>query len=121
MAAAAHRSLQLVQAEPQLRERLLANIQRFRAGAAQRGLPIGESATAIQPMVIGDEPRTLALSSALFEAGYWVAAIRPPTVPVGTARLRLTLCAAHTPAQIEGLLEALGTAWRRCQSRAAAA
>ena len=121
MAAAASQSLRILQAEPQRRAHLRELIQRFRHGAAQLGLPLSGSGTAIQPLVIGDEPRTLALSAALFEAGYWVAAIRPPTVPTGTARLRITFSAAHTPAQVDGLLVALAVGWQRCQALAVAA
>ncbi|MFP5305429.1 MAG: aminotransferase class I/II-fold pyridoxal phosphate-dependent enzyme, partial [Gammaproteobacteria bacterium] len=67
----------------------------------------GESATPIQPLIVGPEAPTLALSRKLFDAGFWVAAIRPPTVPRGTSRLRITLSAAHTPTQVDGLVEAL--------------
>ncbi len=65
------------------------------------------SETAIQPLVVGEEARALALSRHLYERGYWVAAIRPPTVPRGTSRLRITVSAAHSDAQIDGLLEAI--------------
>jgi 8-amino-7-oxononanoate synthase len=107
IAAAARAALRIVQAEPQRREALHANIRRFRRGAAQLGLPLGDSATPIQPLVLGAAERALALSRYLYECGYWVAAIRPPTVPRGTSRLRITLSAAHTAQQIDGLLEAL--------------
>jgi 8-amino-7-oxononanoate synthase len=63
--------------------------------------------TPIQPVIVHDDARALRLSRALMDRGYWVAAIRPPTVPRGTARLRITLSAAHAPAQIDGLLDAL--------------
>lgn len=121
MAAAASESLRILQAEPQRRAHLRALIQQFRQGAAELGLPLPASDTAIQPLIIGDEPRALALSTALFEAGFWVAAIRPPTVPAGTARLRITFSAAHTSAQVDGLLAALAAGWQRCQSLAVAA
>lgn len=107
IAAAARAALKIVQAEPQRRQQLLTNIAQFRAGAAQRGITLKPSATAIQPLVIGDEKKTLDLSTYLFERGLWVAAIRPPTVPVGTSRLRITLSAAHTAVQIERLLDGL--------------
>ena len=65
------------------------------------------SETAIQPLLIGDNRQTLALSEALRARGIWVAAIRPPTVPQGTARLRITLSAAHSAADVERLIGAL--------------
>ncbi len=68
------------------------------------------SRTGIQALVIGDNAKTLAVSASLLEQGYWVPAIRPPTVPAGTARLRISLSAAHTDAHIAGLLNALATA-----------
>lgn len=109
IAAAAHRALRIVREEPQHRERLLANVRRFRAGARQLGIPLSDSETPIQPLVLGQEQRALDLSQALFDRGYWVAAIRPPTVPHGTSRLRITFSAAHTAEQIDGLLEGLAT------------
>ena len=90
-----------------LRARLQASIARFRAGAAARGLPLLPSSTAIQPLLVGGNADALALSAALEACGYWVTAIRPPTVPEGSARLRIALSALHEPAQIDGLLEAL--------------
>lgn len=107
IAAAARVALHIVQAEPQRRQQLQANVRRFREGAAQRGIALKESSTAIQPLIVGDEKKALALSAYLFERGVWVAAIRPPTVPAGTSRLRITVSAAHTDAHIERLLEAL--------------
>jgi 8-amino-7-oxononanoate synthase len=61
--------------------------------------------------MIGDETRALALSAALQAQGFLISAIRPPTVPVGTSRLRITLSAAHSEAQVDALLEALASAW----------
>lgn len=107
IAAAARAALKIVQTEPQRRAQLFANIKRLRDGAAQLGIPLGASTTAIQPLIVGDEGRALALSRHLYERGLWVAAIRPPTVPKGTSRLRITLSAAHTAAQIDQLLSAL--------------
>lgn len=112
LAAAAREALRIVQAEPQRQMQLHANIARLRTGAARLGIPLGASQTPIQPLILGDEARTLAVSAALFERGYWVAAIRPPTVPAGTARLRITLSAAHTPQQVDGLLSALAESLR---------
>jgi 8-amino-7-oxononanoate synthase len=112
LAAAAREALRIVQAEPERRARLAENVRRLRAGAAQLGVALGASATPIQPLVLGDERRVLAVSAALLERGFWVAAIRPPTVPRGTARLRITLSAAHAPAQVDALVEALAAALR---------
>jgi 8-amino-7-oxononanoate synthase len=109
LAAAARAALRIVRAEPERRARLFENIRRFRRGAEQSGIGIGPCPvpTPIQPLILGSEQRALALSAYLYERGYWVAAIRPPTVPPGTSRLRITLSAAHTPTQIDGLLAML--------------
>ena len=107
IAAAARSALKIVHAEPQRRQQLHDNIARFRAGATQRRIALSPSTTAIQPLIIGDAKKALGLSAYLFERGLWVAAIRPPTVPVGTSRLRITLSAAHTAVQIERLLDGL--------------
>ncbi|MEM1411021.1 MAG: 8-amino-7-oxononanoate synthase [Pseudomonadota bacterium] len=106
-ARAAHRALHRIRTEAALRDRLQEHIQTFRSGAAQRGIPLLPSATPIQPLLIGDERDALAVSAALETQGYLVTAIRPPTVPAGTSRLRMTLSAGHEPAQVHGLLEAL--------------
>ncbi|MEW6169803.1 MAG: 8-amino-7-oxononanoate synthase [Pseudomonadota bacterium] len=112
IAAAARAALRIVAGDEgaALRRRLFANVARFRSGCAQLGIALGESTTPIQPLIIGPEAPTLALSRTLFEAGFWVAAIRPPTVPRGTSRLRITLSAAHSDEQVDRLVEALGTA-----------
>jgi 8-amino-7-oxononanoate synthase len=117
IAAATRTALALACAEPWRRERLTALIARFRAGCAREGLPLGDSTTPIQPILIGDAPRTVAASAALRDAGYWVSAIRAPTVPPGTERLRVTLSAAHTEAQVEGLVAALAAALDRIAKR----
>ena len=107
IAAAARAALRIVQAEPQRRAQLHENIRRLREGAVQLGIPLSDSMTAIQPLIVGDESRALALSRRLYERGLWVAAIRPPTVPKGTSRLRITLSATHTATQIDQLLATL--------------
>ncbi len=112
IAAAARRGLQLVQQEPERRAALFANIRRFRNGAQALGIPLMDSQTPIQPLVLGDAVRALRLSQTLFEQGFWVAAIRPPTVPPNTSRLRLTLSATHRPEQIDALLGALAEGLR---------
>lgn len=107
VAAATRASLQLLQNETWRREHLQRLIQQFRQGAASLGLSLMDSASPIQPLVIGSEARALTICSALEERGFWVPAIRPPTVPAGTARLRITLSAEHTAEQVSGLLDAL--------------
>jgi len=100
-------ALQQIQQGEALRTRLRQNIARFRAGAAQLPWQLFASESAIQPLIVGDNRAALALSQQLEQAGCWVSAIRPPTVPPGTARLRITLTAAHQPDDIDHLLEAL--------------
>ena len=107
LACATLRSLQLLRSEHWRREHLASLIAQFRQGAQQLGLTLMESFTPIQPILIGDAGRALQLSRLLRERGLLVTAIRPPTVPAGSARLRVTLSAAHTGAQVEQLLDAL--------------
>ena len=103
-------SLQLVREEHWRRDHLAGLISRFRAGVSALGLELMDSPTPIQPIVVGSSERALALSAALRARGLLVTAIRPPTVPQGTARLRVTLSAAHTEQQVDRLLYALGQA-----------
>jgi 8-amino-7-oxononanoate synthase len=110
VAAATRRALRIVREEPWRRESLQDRIAQFREGAGRRGLAVSPSTTPIQPLILGTESAALTASHRLAEAGYRVTAIRPPTVPVGTARLRITLSAAHTAQQVEGLLAALEAA-----------
>ncbi|CAM3645645.1 8-amino-7-oxononanoate synthase [Pseudomonas wadenswilerensis] len=107
LACATLRSLELLRSEHWRREHLAALIQQFRSGAEQIGLQLMDSFTPIQPILIGDSARALRLSQMLRERGLLVTAIRPPTVPTGSARLRVTLSAAHSPAQVQLLLNAL--------------
>ena len=95
-----------------LRAQLSRNIAQLRHGIDQLNLPFTllPSRTGIQALVIGDNAQTLKISAGLMDQGYWVPAIRPPTVAVGSARLRISLSAAHTPAHIDGLLGALAKA-----------
>jgi 8-amino-7-oxononanoate synthase len=110
VAAATRASLQLLQEEGWRREHLQALVQQFRAGAAERGLTLMDSISPIQPIMLGSEKAALAVCQALEARGFWVPAIRPPTVPVGTARLRVTLSAEHTAEHVESLLNALSDA-----------
>jgi len=109
VAAATRTSLQLVQQEPERREHLNKLIAQFRSGAQQLGLTLMDSPTAIQPILIGDDAETLSWSRELENAGLLVTAIRPPTVPKGSARLRVTLSASHTADQVDRLLGTLAT------------
>ncbi|WP_245832290.1 8-amino-7-oxononanoate synthase [Oceanospirillum sanctuarii] len=109
VAAATRTSLQLVQQEPERREHLNKLIAQFRSGAQQVGLALMDSPTAIQPILIGDDAETLSWSRELENAGLLVTAIRPPTVPKGSARLRVTLSASHTADQVDRLLATLAT------------
>ncbi|MBV7561347.1 8-amino-7-oxononanoate synthase [Pseudomonas sp. sia0905] len=111
LACATLKSLELLRSEHWRREHLAALIAHFRQGAANIGLTLMASDTAIQPILIGDSGRAMALSQALRERGMLVTAIRPPTVPAGSARLRVTLSAAHELAQVDQLLDALEQCW----------
>ncbi|MBL5897635.1 8-amino-7-oxononanoate synthase [Lelliottia amnigena] len=91
----------------QRRQTLAALIQRFRAGARELPYQTTDSHSAIQPLIVGENSRALALAEQLRARNLWVTAIRPPTVPAGTARLRLTLTAAHQTQDIDNVLEAL--------------
>ncbi|MCC7257769.1 MAG: 8-amino-7-oxononanoate synthase [Gammaproteobacteria bacterium] len=112
LAVATLASLHLAATESWRREALMARVAQFRAGAAALGLALAPSPSPIQPLIVGESERALALSAALAERGVWVSAIRPPTVPPGTARLRVTLSAAHEGADVDRLLEALAGAHR---------
>ncbi|HET7176975.1 MAG TPA: 8-amino-7-oxononanoate synthase [Gammaproteobacteria bacterium] len=112
LAEAGRAALKLMHAESWRREKLKALIVRFREGAAQLDIELLPSVTAIQPLLVGESADALMLSRKLKEQGVLVAAIRPPTVPAGTARLRITLTAAHEEAHVDRLLDALKTASR---------
>lgn len=111
VACATLKSLELLRTESWRREHLNKLVARFREGAAAIGLTLMDSATPIQPILIGDSARALRLSALLRARGLLVTAIRPPTVPAGSARLRVTLSAAHSEAQLELLLHALAECW----------
>lgn len=107
LAAAALTAVRVAREEDWRREKLAALIARFREGAGQLGLPLMPSPTAIQPLLLGEAQATLDAAQALEAQGFLVGAIRPPTVPQGKARLRITLSAAHEEEHIDRLLEAL--------------
>lgn len=107
IAAATRVSLHLLQTESWRREHLQKLIAYFRNGAKKIGLHLTNSTTPIQPIIIGDEKKALQISDALAKRGILIIAIRPPTVAIGSSRLRITFSAEHTLAQIDDLLNAL--------------
>ncbi len=107
VAAATRASLRLIQTEHWRREQLNKLIAHFRAGAQVLNLQLMESASPIQPVVIGDEANALLISQKLAERGILIIAIRPPTVAAGSSRLRITFSAQHSIAQVDQLLSAL--------------
>lgn len=111
LAAAAGESLDIIQGEPQRRAQLACLIGHLRAGACAQGLELLPSATAIQPLVVGAADEALCLAEQLRDDGLLVVAIRPPTVPAGSARLRISLSAAHEVGDIDYLLQALNRRW----------
>lgn len=115
VAAAARSALRIAQQETWRRERALALTARFRAAAREAGVPLADSVTPIQPIPLASASAALAAQRALLEAGFWVVAIRSPTVPAGAERLRITLTAAHDESQVDALVESLG---RICAPRA---
>ena len=107
VAEASRASLRLLQSEGWRREKLQSLIKQFRGGAQQLGLQLMDSKTPIQPLLIGDNANAMAMSAALKQQGILITAIRPPTVPDGTARLRITFSADHSEADVVQLLNAL--------------
>ena len=111
LARALQASLQVIEHEPALRQQLQARIEQLRAGLepllSRTGWRLLPSHTAVQALVIGSNEAALGLMEGLRQRGLWVPAIRPPTVPAGTARLRIALSAAHTEADVNQLLAAL--------------
>ena len=108
MAAVAIAALDLVEREPQGRRQLLDRARALRAGLSAQGWPSGDSASQIIPLIVGKTARAVELSDALAEKGFYVPAIRPPTVPDGEACLRISLTTGHTEEMIEELLDVLG-------------
>ena len=105
--AAAREALRLVQSEPWRRERLQANAERLRWRLAGHGISSEPSTTHIVPVVIGDNPRTMAVCERLLERGFYAQGIRHPSVPEGTARLRITPMATHPVEAIDTLADAV--------------
>ncbi|MGI9180343.1 MAG: 8-amino-7-oxononanoate synthase [Longimicrobiaceae bacterium] len=108
LAAGALTALRVVEAEPERRQRLQANVQRMHAGMWAEGLEVpADLAGHIAPVRIGGAREVVQVGAGLAERGFWVGAVRPPTVPEGTSRLRITLSSAHTAEQIDALIDAL--------------
>ena len=107
IAAATLASLKILREETWRREKLTSLIAQFRRGAEQIGLQLMDSSTPIQPVVVNDDQKVMQISAALREQGFLVGAIRPPTVPVGSGRLRITFSADHSEEQVDQLLAAL--------------
>lgn len=106
-AASTSTALILLDSEAWRRDQLQSNIQYFRQCAEQANLPLMNSQTAIQPIVLGDNQKAITASEKLWNKNIMVSAIRPPTVPDGSARLRITLCADHTHQHIDQLIDGL--------------
>lgn len=108
VAHATRTSLRLAQEESWRRAQLQTLIARFRDGARALNVTLMDSFTPIQPLLVGDTMRAVQISEALYEQGILISAIRPPTVPEGSARLRITFTANHTEQHVDRLLETLG-------------
>jgi len=118
VAAATRASLKLVINESWRREQLNTHIQYFKRACLEIGVELMPSDTAIQPINVGSDSRALQLSEFLFEHGFWVSAIRPPTVPEGSARLRLTLSAMHDRKHIDTLISVLSDGLKKLDTQA---
>jgi 8-amino-7-oxononanoate synthase len=106
-------SLKIVIAENWRRDKLQKLAERFRLGVKQLGFQLMASSSPIQPIIIGDSQRAVDISNTLLNAGFLVSAIRPPTVPQGSARLRVTFSALHDELHVDLLLDALDKATTR--------
>lgn len=107
LCAAAIKSLEIIQAQPQRRQKLLGLAGKMRQRLTGLGLDCGDSASQIIPIILGSEEKTVQASQSLLDAGFYVAAIRPPTVPKGASRLRVSMSALHDESMIEEFLKAL--------------
>ena len=116
VASATRISLKILQRETWRREKLNLLIEHFRSGAKELGLELMDSITPIQPVLLGDDALTLKVGEQLRRKGFLVGAIRSPTVPVGTSRLRITLCAEHSEQEVDSLLEAIDKTLAECRN-----
>lgn len=113
VAAASCAALDVIRDEPERRDNLRSLIRHFRRGAAARGVTVMDSHTPIQPVLIGSERKTMEVAKHLADSGIWVGAIRPPTVPEASSRLRISLNADHREGEIDFLLDAVAEALER--------
>jgi len=100
-------SLEIIKNEPQRRDHLNELIEYFHKCCSQNNIVTTDSNTAIQPIMVGDSKTALKISAQLLRAGILVPAIRPPTVPANSARLRITFCANHTKSHVDQLISEL--------------
>jgi 8-amino-7-oxononanoate synthase len=114
-------ALEILPKLDQVRAHVARLAARFRDGARARGYDTGSSATQIVPVIVGSAEAALGLSARLRAAGFWATAIRPPTVPQGTARVRFAFTAAHHDADVDGLLDALESPVSQGQAKVASA
>lgn len=115
VAAATRISLKILRRESWRREKLQSLVSRFRQGIAGLGLELMDSSTPIQPVLLKNDALCQKVGERLREKGFLVGAIRPPTVPVGSARLRVTLCAEHTEEQVDALVDAIDSSLTELQ------
>jgi glycine C-acetyltransferase/8-amino-7-oxononanoate synthase len=100
--------LEILESQPELIEQLHRNASFMRDGLKNLGLPIPDGETPIIPLIIGEELKTMKICDALLERGVFAHGIRPPSVPPGTSRLRITVMATHTKEHLEKALWAFG-------------
>lgn len=105
-------ALELVQERPHRMERLRSNARVLRRALAEEGFPVAEGEMHIIPLIVGEERLAMSLCQKVLEAGVFAQGIRPPTVPAGTSRLRLTAMASHTPAELRSAARVFGQAAR---------
>jgi 8-amino-7-oxononanoate synthase len=111
IAAATLASIELIETDKSIHQRLFSNITKFRS--LSKNLPLLDSNSPIQPVIIGSDTNALFVAEQLRASGFYVRAIRPPTVPPETSRLRLCISAAHKPEDIEGLVDTLESTMNR--------
>ena len=109
VAAATRAAIEIFQTEPERRDKLNSNINYFRQAIANLHLHTLDSKTAIQPILLGDSETALQATKLLQQQGLWITAIRPPTVPEGTARIRITISAEHHQSDLDQLIDALSS------------